>query len=365
MSLAQRRKMVNREHPSLSMTRQCALLGVSRPGLYYRSRGVSSDDLALMQAMDRQYLETPFYGSRRMRAWLERQGTVANHIGDIVVNNNRAYYTLTESRAKKWMHGLGAALSISLPEGETPLDWAIAQCNQLPLSTWDADDLPEKFRLAGDVAQIELTVALYAVLAWYETGHDVEPEMVRNLAEKAWEHCHFLSQQETYWLEEPELDELAARVVLALGSPSEEWLLIQAKNPQVGPRGLWAIVDAYIEKNGFTNLGNELGSSIAARYRNSKATEISTLRYLAKIWQLQEAVDAAFETAEIMIEYHHRAMERKDYVVAMGLLLLSARHKGATSKMRRDIRSLYEYLWHTHIPSEEEEIKQSVDALLA
>ena len=27
-----------------------------------------------MQAMDRQYLETPFYGSQRMRAWLERQG---------------------------------------------------------------------------------------------------------------------------------------------------------------------------------------------------------------------------------------------------------------------------------------------------
>ena len=27
-----------------------------------------------MQAMDRQYLETPFYGSRRMKASLERQG---------------------------------------------------------------------------------------------------------------------------------------------------------------------------------------------------------------------------------------------------------------------------------------------------
>ena len=38
MSLAKRRKMVDREHPSLSMTRQCALLGVSRSGLYYRSR---------------------------------------------------------------------------------------------------------------------------------------------------------------------------------------------------------------------------------------------------------------------------------------------------------------------------------------
>ena len=68
MSLARRRKMVNREHPSLSMARQYVLLGVSRSGLYYRSKGPSEEDLALMQAMDRQYLETPFYGSRRMRA---------------------------------------------------------------------------------------------------------------------------------------------------------------------------------------------------------------------------------------------------------------------------------------------------------
>ena len=76
MSLAQRRKMVHREHPSLSMTRQCALLGVSRSGLYYRARGTSEEDLALMEAMDRQYLETPFFGSRRMRVWLERGGMV-------------------------------------------------------------------------------------------------------------------------------------------------------------------------------------------------------------------------------------------------------------------------------------------------
>ena len=27
-----------------------------------------------MKELDRQYLETPFYGSRRMKAWLERQG---------------------------------------------------------------------------------------------------------------------------------------------------------------------------------------------------------------------------------------------------------------------------------------------------
>ena len=74
MSLARRRQLADREHPSFSAARQCVLLGVSRSGLYYRPKGVSREDLALMQAMDRQYLEPPFYGSRRMKAWLERQG---------------------------------------------------------------------------------------------------------------------------------------------------------------------------------------------------------------------------------------------------------------------------------------------------
>ena len=74
MSPARRRKMVDRGHPSLSVVRQCALVGVSRSSLYYRPQGASEEELSLMREMDRQYLETPFYGSRRMKAWLELQG---------------------------------------------------------------------------------------------------------------------------------------------------------------------------------------------------------------------------------------------------------------------------------------------------
>ena len=74
MSLAQRRGMVGREHLLLSIARQCALLGVARSSLYYRLREASGENLALMQAMDRQYLDTPFYGSRRMKVWLAREG---------------------------------------------------------------------------------------------------------------------------------------------------------------------------------------------------------------------------------------------------------------------------------------------------
>ena len=74
MSLAQRQGMVDREHLSLSTARQCVLLGLARSSLYYRLREASGENLALMQAMDRQYLDTPFYGSRRMKVWLAREG---------------------------------------------------------------------------------------------------------------------------------------------------------------------------------------------------------------------------------------------------------------------------------------------------
>ena len=59
MNLGRRREMVNRGHPSLSIVRQCTLLGLSRSGVYYRGKGTSPEGLSLMGEIDRQYLETP------------------------------------------------------------------------------------------------------------------------------------------------------------------------------------------------------------------------------------------------------------------------------------------------------------------
>jgi len=78
MSRERRREMVDRRHRVLSMVRQCALLGISRSSLNYRRKGTCPEDLAVMKAMDQQYLSTPFYGSRRMRVWLGRQGQTVN-----------------------------------------------------------------------------------------------------------------------------------------------------------------------------------------------------------------------------------------------------------------------------------------------
>ena len=74
MSRSIRRAMIDRDHQQLSLVRQCILLDVSRASVYYRSVPTRAEDLELMALMDRQYLKTPFYGSRKMKAWLLQQG---------------------------------------------------------------------------------------------------------------------------------------------------------------------------------------------------------------------------------------------------------------------------------------------------
>ena len=76
--MKRRRAGIERGHPSLSVVRQCWLLGISRLGLYYTPKPMAEEDLALMKLIDCQYLRTPFYGARKMAAWLGSQGTRVN-----------------------------------------------------------------------------------------------------------------------------------------------------------------------------------------------------------------------------------------------------------------------------------------------
>jgi putative transposase len=78
MSRAQRRAMVERVNPVLPVSQQCRLLAVSRAAVYREPAEVSAEDLALMALIDRQYLARPYYGSRRMAAWLATQGHIVN-----------------------------------------------------------------------------------------------------------------------------------------------------------------------------------------------------------------------------------------------------------------------------------------------
>ena len=74
MSRKQRHAMIDRDRKQLSLVRQCTLLDISRGSVYYQATPTRTEDLELMALMDRQYLETPFYGSRKMQAWLQGLG---------------------------------------------------------------------------------------------------------------------------------------------------------------------------------------------------------------------------------------------------------------------------------------------------
>ena len=56
-----------------------------------------------MGEIDRQYLETPFYGSRRMRAWLERRGA-----------------RVSRKRVQRLMRGMGLRAIYRRPSRSSP-----------------------------------------------------------------------------------------------------------------------------------------------------------------------------------------------------------------------------------------------------
>jgi putative transposase len=82
--------MVERDHPGLSIRRQCALLSLHRSGLYDTPCGESAENLGVMRFLDEQYLKTPFYGVRRMTAAL-----------------NAAGYEVNEKRARRLLRLMG------------------------------------------------------------------------------------------------------------------------------------------------------------------------------------------------------------------------------------------------------------------
>ena len=70
--------MIERNHPTLSVGAQCRLLSISRSSFYYEPLGETEINLALMRLIDRQFLETPFYGVQQMTWHLQNEGHAVN-----------------------------------------------------------------------------------------------------------------------------------------------------------------------------------------------------------------------------------------------------------------------------------------------
>jgi putative transposase len=66
--------MIDRGH-KLPLTRQAAVLGISRGSLYYSACPVPAAELAIMRRIDELHLDYPFAGSRMLRDLLRGEGT--------------------------------------------------------------------------------------------------------------------------------------------------------------------------------------------------------------------------------------------------------------------------------------------------
>ncbi len=108
MSRGERKAMVRREHPDLSLSLQCRLLSISRSSVYYAPRhgatgGESPESLALMRTLDELFMKYPFYGSRQMARHLRRQDI---HVG--------------RHRVRRLMRLMGLQVIYQAPRTSTP-----------------------------------------------------------------------------------------------------------------------------------------------------------------------------------------------------------------------------------------------------
>jgi len=72
--VAEKRAMIEPEHPKLSVRRQCELVGLPRSSYYREPGGEPEENLELMKLIDEEYTRHPFYGSRKMKKYLRTLG---------------------------------------------------------------------------------------------------------------------------------------------------------------------------------------------------------------------------------------------------------------------------------------------------
>ena len=73
-----KKRLIDWDHPQLSISKQCNLLLLSKGVLYYEPVKMDSYNHKLMEMIDKQYLKTPFYGSRKMVVYLTSEEYLIN-----------------------------------------------------------------------------------------------------------------------------------------------------------------------------------------------------------------------------------------------------------------------------------------------
>jgi putative transposase len=120
--------MIDRAH-SMPITKQCEILELSRSSVYYQPLPLPEAELALMRRIDEIHLKLPFYGSRRIRDQLQREG-----------------YQVNRKKVQRLMHLMGISAlypkrRTSLPgEGHRIYPYLLRDLSiERPNQVWSAD----------------------------------------------------------------------------------------------------------------------------------------------------------------------------------------------------------------------------------
>ena len=164
-----------------------------------------------------------------------------------------------------------------------------------------------------------------------------------------------------------------ARYTAQFGEPSDAWLLNQARNPGVGPRVLWTLIDQRMlkgDREGGTDthfdemIATELLRVASGCFGNGRQFDLETLRFWGWLWLLLGVIDEAEQTAMAIVSFPLRVHDRTDKILALKLLALVA----STRKLAPTISDypawLYDQLWPGYTPSEERADRQQIDELL-
>lgn len=77
-AVKQRLELIDCNHLTLSIVRQCKLFSIHCSSVYYKPAQESAENLAIMRVLDEQYMQTPFYGAKRLRVILAEIGYMVN-----------------------------------------------------------------------------------------------------------------------------------------------------------------------------------------------------------------------------------------------------------------------------------------------
>ena len=302
------------------------------------------------------------------------QLTLDEHAQHIARELERNHLNLNWSywQDREWIECLSTALVLSC-ENLDLLSWVSVQCQALPLSVWVAEENNLAFYAADQVAQHWFLIAFHSVHKLKVLGRKINPDTIRNLAEFLWAHYHFTGQHIGSQPANSDTAELAARFAIEFGELSDSWLLDSARNPGVGPRALWALIDQRRIK-GASEVGTDVSYDelistefvriASVRFGDGGQFNLGELQFWGRLWLLLGAVNEAEQTGIAIIRFQLTQRDRTHKIMLLKLFAMVDSKRKLSPEFKDYTVSLYRQVWPSYTPEEERLDRQQIDNLL-